>query len=110
RGITTTLWQCEALLSLLDHDPGDVEGVGLAFDAWADDEMRPWVEDHIHMDGARVERWAGRDVYADAALPSDAILAVAQVRPEIMAHAGPYLQMSALPASLRTAEPVAREV
>ena len=110
RGITTTLWQCEALLSLLDHDPDDVEGVGLAFDAWSDDEMRPWVEDHIHMDGARVERWSGRDVYGDAVLPSDAILAVAQVRPEIMAHAGPYLQMAALPASLRAAEPVAREV
>ena len=110
RGITTTLWQCEALLSLLDHDPGDVEGVGLAFDAWAGDEMRPWVEDHIHMDGARVARWAGREVDLDAPLPSDAILAAAERRPEIMAHAAGYLQMAALPASLREAESVAREV
>ena len=62
------------------------------------------------MDGARVERWSGRDVFLDAALPSDAILAAAQVRPEIMADAGAYLQMAALPASLRAAEPIAREV
>ena len=110
RGITTTLWQCEALLSLLDHDPDDLEGVGLAYDAWATDEMLPWVDDHIHIDAARVERWSGRDVYRDSRLPSDAILAAAEVRPEIMAHAGGYLQMAELPVSLRAAEPVAREV
>jgi 2-polyprenyl-6-methoxyphenol hydroxylase-like FAD-dependent oxidoreductase len=103
RGITTTLWQCEALLSLLDHDAGDLAEVGLAFDGWA--------EDHIHMDGDRVERWSGRDVDLDAPLPSDLILHAAQVRPEIMATAGPYLSMAALPASLRvSAEPIAREV
>ena len=53
RGITTTLWQCEALLSLLDHDADDLAGAGHAFDAWSDDTMRPWVEDHIHMDAVR---------------------------------------------------------
>jgi 2-polyprenyl-6-methoxyphenol hydroxylase-like FAD-dependent oxidoreductase len=110
RGVTTTLWQCEALLSLLDHDTRDLAGVGLALDAWADDLMRPWVEDHILMDGDRVARWSGRDVDVDAPLPSDLILEAAQVRPEIMASAGGYLSMAALPASLREAEPIAREV
>jgi 2-polyprenyl-6-methoxyphenol hydroxylase-like FAD-dependent oxidoreductase len=110
RGITTTLWQCEALLSLLDHDLQDLGGVGLAFDAWADDLMRPWVEDHIHLDGDRVGRWSGRDVDLEAPLPSDLILSAAHVRPEIMASAGGYLTMAALPASLREAEPIAREV
>ncbi|MGC4108983.1 MAG: NAD(P)-binding protein [Nocardioides sp.] len=110
RGITTTLWQCEALLSLLDHDPSDLTDVGLAFDDWADDLMRPWVEDHIHMDGDRVARWSGRDVALDSPLPSDLILEAAQVRPEIMASAGGYLSMADLPASLREAEPIAREV
>ena len=46
----------------------------------------------------------------DAPLPSDLILAAAQVRPEIMASAGGYLSMEALPAALRAAEPIAREV
>lgn len=110
RGITTTLWQCEALLSLLDHDTDDLGGVGLALDAWGTDVMRPWVEDHILMDGDRVARWSGRDVDLDAPLPSDLILEAAQVRPEIMASAGGYLSMAALPASLREAEPIAREV
>jgi 2-polyprenyl-6-methoxyphenol hydroxylase-like FAD-dependent oxidoreductase len=110
RGITTTLWQCEALLSLLDHDADDLAGVGTAFDSWASDLMRPWVEDHILMDGDRVARWSGRDVDLDAPLPSDLILEAAQERPEIMASAGGYLSMAALPASLREAEPIAREV
>jgi 2-polyprenyl-6-methoxyphenol hydroxylase-like FAD-dependent oxidoreductase len=110
RGITTTLWQCEELLRLLDHDASDLGAAGLAFDAWSQEAMRPWVEDHIHMDTAHVSRWNGNDVDLDAPLPSDLILAAAQVRPEIMASAGGYLSMEALPASLRAAEPVAREV
>jgi 2-polyprenyl-6-methoxyphenol hydroxylase-like FAD-dependent oxidoreductase len=110
RGITTTVWQCEALLSLLDHDTDDLAGVGLALDAWGTDVMRPWVEDHIHMDGDLVARWSGRDLDLDAPLPSSAILDAARVRPEIMASAGGYLSMAALPASLRVAEPIAREV
>jgi hypothetical protein len=110
RGVTTTLWQGEALLSLLDHDGDDLAGTGLAFDEWSNDMMRPWVEDHIHLDGARAARWGGADVDVDAPLPSDLILAAAEVRPDIMASAGGYLTMAALPASLRVAEPIAREV
>jgi 2-polyprenyl-6-methoxyphenol hydroxylase-like FAD-dependent oxidoreductase len=110
RGITTTLWQCEALLSLLDHDAADLSGVGQAFDAWSADTMKPWVEDHIHMDACHVDRWNGADVDLGSPLPSDLILSAAEVRPEIMQHAGGYLSMAALPASLRAAEPIAREV
>ncbi len=110
RGITTTLWQCEALLSLLDHDSDDLAATGHAFDDWSADTMRPWVEDHIHMDAVRLDRWNGADIDADAPLPSDLILTAAEVRPEIMASAGGYLSMAALPASLREAEPIAREV
>jgi 2-polyprenyl-6-methoxyphenol hydroxylase-like FAD-dependent oxidoreductase len=110
RGITTTLWQCEALLSLLDHDSDDLAGLGLALDAWGTDLMRPWVEDHIHIDGDRVARWSGRDLDLAAPLPSDLILDAARVRPEIMGSAAGYLSMAALPATLREAEPIAREV
>jgi 2-polyprenyl-6-methoxyphenol hydroxylase-like FAD-dependent oxidoreductase len=110
RGITTTLWQCEALLSLLDHDSDDLAATGHAFDDWSAETMKPWVEDHIHMDAARLDRWNGVPLDVDAPLPSDLILTAAEVRPEIMASAGGYLSMAALPASLREAEPIAREV
>jgi 2-polyprenyl-6-methoxyphenol hydroxylase-like FAD-dependent oxidoreductase len=110
RGITTTLWQCESLLSLLDHDRSDLAEVGLALDAWGNDLMRPWVEDHIRLDGDRASRWAGHDVDLDAPLASDLILRAAEVRPEIMEHTGGYLSMAALPASLGPAEAIAREV
>ena len=110
RGVTTTLWQCEALLSLLDHDQDDLAEVGLALDAWGTDLMRPWVEDHIRLDGDRAARWSGLDMDVEAPLSSELILRAAEVRPEIMEHAGGYLTMAALPASLREAEGIAREV
>ena len=62
------------------------------------------------MDAVRVDRWNGADIDVDAPLPSDLIVTAAEVRPEIMQHAGGYLSMAALPASLRAAEPIAREV
>lgn len=110
RGLTTTLWQVEQLVGLLDHDPGDLVGAGQALDDFGEAEIRPWVDDHIHMDACHVARWNGRDVDLDAPLPSDLILAAAAVRPEIMGHAMGYLSMRALPATLRPAEPAAREV
>ncbi len=110
RGITTTLWQVEELLRLLDHDAADVAGAGLALDAFGETEVRPWVEDHIQLDLAHVDRWNGRDVDLEAPLPSDLILAAAEVRPEIMQSAQGYLSMHAHPATLRRAEPLAREV
>jgi 2-polyprenyl-6-methoxyphenol hydroxylase-like FAD-dependent oxidoreductase len=110
RGITTTLWQVEALLRFLDHDAADPEGVGHALDDFGETEIRPWVEDHIEMDAAHVRRWSGADVELDASLPSDLILAAAEVRPEIMQSAQGYLSMHAHPATLRRAEPIARDV
>ncbi|MGC4108984.1 MAG: FAD-dependent oxidoreductase [Nocardioides sp.] len=110
RGITTTLWQVEALLHLVDHDATDPEGVGLALDDFGESEIRPWVEDHIAMDAAHVARWAGADVDLDGPLPSDVILAAAEVDPAIMQSAQGYLSMHAAPSTLRAAEPLARAV
>lgn len=110
RGLTTTLWQVEALLRLLEHDARDLAAVGRALDDYGESAIRPWVEDHIAMDAAHVERWSGADVDLDAPLPSDLILAAAEVAPEIMASAQGYLSMHTMPATLRAAEPLAREV
>lgn len=110
RGITTSLLQVRELLRLLDDGCGPDDGLGAAFDGWCEREMRPWVADHVGMDDAMLDRWAGRDLDLDARLPSDRILAAAEVDPAIGAAAGPYLAMLAGPDSLAAVEPLARRV
>lgn len=112
RGVATSFLQCAELLRLFDEQPGrlDVEVVGEAFDAWCDAYMRPWVEDHIAVDGAQRRRWAGEDTYLDERLPSDHILAAAEQDPRIGAVLPPYLAMAALPSSLEPVAAYARAV
>jgi hypothetical protein len=110
RGLTTTLLQAGHLLKLIDEHGADAAAVGEDFDAWCADQIRPWVDDHVHMDESTRRRWAGEPVDLDQPLPSDLILAAAAVDPRIGAAAPGYLGMTALPASLRTAEPLARAV
>ena len=45
--------------------------------------MRPWVEDHMAMDDALARRWLGEDLDLSIPLPSDRILAAAQIDPNI---------------------------
>ena len=60
------------------------------------------------MDDATQRRWAGEDVDLRQPLPSDRILAAAEADPSIRAATIGYLQMTALPSSLRAVEPRAR--
>jgi hypothetical protein len=64
----------------------------------------------VHMDESTQRRWAGEPVDLDRPLPSDLILAAAAADPRIGAAAPGYLAMTALPASLRSAEPLAKAV
>ena len=107
RGITTSLLQARELLALLDAGEADLAA---AFDAWCAEHMRPWVEDHVEMDVAMRDRWAGRGPDLTRRLPSDAILAAAAVDPAIGQAIGPYLGMVAGPRSLDAVEPRARAV
>ena len=66
------------------------------------------LDDHIQMDESTQRRWAGDDVDLRQSLPSDLILAAAEVDPAIRPAIGGYLSMTALPASLRAVEPRAR--
>lgn len=109
RGLATTFVQVRELLALLDSeaDPGLV---GEPFDAWCQDNMLPWVLDHVHMDGDLVRRWQGGDLDLTRRLPSDLILSAATEDPCI-GHASPgYLSMLELPSSLDAVEPLARAV
>ena len=53
--------------------------LGECFDSWCETNMRPWVEDHAHMDESLRRRWSGQDVDLNARIPSDLIMAAAEV-------------------------------
>ena len=109
RGLATTFVQVRQLLVLLDTE-ADPRTVGEPFAAWCEENMLPWVLDHVHMDGDQVRRWQGGDVDLTRRLPSDLILAAAAEDPRIGAAIGGYLAMVAPPASLDPVEPLARTV
>jgi 2-polyprenyl-6-methoxyphenol hydroxylase-like FAD-dependent oxidoreductase len=110
RGIATTLLQAQQLLRLIDEHGIDLITVGESFDTWCAEQIKPWVDDHVHMDESTRRRWAGEDIDPGRSLPSDLILAAAEADPSIRAVIGGYLSMTALPSSLRAAEPRARAV
>jgi 2-polyprenyl-6-methoxyphenol hydroxylase-like FAD-dependent oxidoreductase len=107
RGVATTYLQVLELLRLLDADPATLSE---AFGAWCEEQMRPWVADHVHMDGDLVRRWEGGDLDLSRRLPSARILAAAEQDPRIAGAIGGYLAMTALPSSLDPVEPLARAV
>jgi 2-polyprenyl-6-methoxyphenol hydroxylase-like FAD-dependent oxidoreductase len=110
RGITTSLLQARELLRLLDAHGDDPDPVPAGFDAWCEAHMRPWVEDHVRMDEATRRRWAGHDLDLTRRIPSDLIMAAAEVDPEIGPALARYLGMLAGPDSLDAVEPRAAAV
>jgi 2-polyprenyl-6-methoxyphenol hydroxylase-like FAD-dependent oxidoreductase len=110
RGVATSLMQAAELLRSLEEHGRDVDAAIGRFGAWCDVRMRPWVEDHVRMDEAMRQRWAGADVDLSRRIPSDLIMAAAEADPSIGAEIGPYLSMRAGPQSLDAVEPRAREV
>ncbi len=99
RGMATSLGQARELLRLIDADGFDAHGfdpvgIGYAFDAWCDQEIRPWVEDHIRLDDAQRRRWLGEDLDLSKRLPADLIMKAAAIDPTISAAAWSYLAMT----------------
>jgi hypothetical protein len=109
RGLAMTFLQVQRLLALLDSE-ADPALVGEPFDAWCEDNMLPWVRDHIQMDGDQVRRWQGGDVDLTRPLPSDLILSAAQVDPRIHRASPGHLGMLEPPSCLDPVEPLARAV
>jgi len=108
RGITTTVLQAQQLLQLIDEHGTDTDAIGESFGAWCTEQIKPWVDDHVHMDEATRRRWAGEDINLSQPLPSDRILAAAEADPSIRAATAGYLRMTSLPSSLGAVEPRAR--
>ena len=109
RGIAMACMQVTALLALLDEGE-DPSTVAEPFGAWCDHHIEPWVADHIAIDGGTVRRWQGEDLDLNGPLTSDLIAAAAEADPRIGQHAAGYFAMTALPETLRPAEPWARAV
>lgn len=109
RGVAMASMQVEALLALIDGG-AQPETIAEPFGAWCDENIAPWVADHIATDDASVERWQGADLDLTRPLTSAAIHAAGEVDPRIHGYTGPFMAMAALPQSLEPAEPWAREV
>jgi 2-polyprenyl-6-methoxyphenol hydroxylase-like FAD-dependent oxidoreductase len=109
RGIAMACMQVAALLALLDEGT-DPPAVAEPFGAWCDHAIEPWVADHVAIDGGMVRRWQGEDLDLNIPLTSDLIAAAVEADPRIGQHAGGYFAMTALPETLRPAEPLARAV
>lgn len=109
RGVATTFVQVGCLLDVIDSEP-DPALVGEPFGAWCEQNMLPWVADHVQMDTDAVRRWEGGDVDPTRRLPSDLILAAAEHDPAIAPATGGYLSMLQLPSCLDPVEPLARAV
>ena len=110
RGISLGLKQSAALLAMIAEDDLDPVATVQRFEAWCDEHIKPWYEDHLHWDATLLHRFRGEDIDLDAQIPSDVICAAADVDPAIMPAAGPYLGMMAPPSILRSVEERARAV
>jgi len=108
RGVGLALMQARELVRTLDQNRADIGCATIEFDRWCEDHIRPWFDDHRDVDADRMRRWAGGDVDLHRRLPSDLIVAAAEVDPSLRDIVGPYASMDALPASLAPAEPRAR--
>ena len=109
RGVAMACLQVEALLRLLDEG-ADPVAVAEPFDTWCEDNIKPWVEDHIAIDDGMVKRWQGEDIDLARPLTSDLIADAVAAEPRIAPYAAGYFVMTALPATLQPAEPLARAV
>src|SRR5205823_14758544 len=98
------------LLRLLDEHGRDFSSCSLALDEWCTEHIKPWFADHVDWDAQLLRRWAGEDLDLSRRLPSDLIMAAAQVEPALGEAVGRYAAMLALPSSLDAIEPRAREI
>ena len=109
RGVAMACMQIEALLRLVDEGADPVT-VADPFDTWCEENIKPWVADHIAIDGGMERRWKGEDIDLSAPLTSDLIADAVQAEPRIAPYAAGYFAMTALPVTLQPAEPLARAV
>jgi flavin-dependent dehydrogenase len=110
RGVSLGLRQAQTLIGLLADHRTDLRDVAEQFGAWCTTNIRPWYEDHRHVDASMLHRLGGGDIDVEARIPSDIVCAAAEKDPTIWAAARPYLAMQALPSVLDPVQDKARAV
>jgi 2-polyprenyl-6-methoxyphenol hydroxylase-like FAD-dependent oxidoreductase len=110
RGVALSFLQARELVRLLDHHGRDYHTSTTEFDRWCVEKIKPWFDDHCHVDAEGLRRLSGHDIDLRRPLPSDLIVAAAEVDPQLRPLLAPYLTMDAPPASLAPAEPAARQI
>jgi 2-polyprenyl-6-methoxyphenol hydroxylase-like FAD-dependent oxidoreductase len=110
RGVTLALAQARALIGAFDEHGSETYSAANQFDHWCTENIRPWFDDHRHADTDRMRRWSGGDVDTTRRLPSDLVVAAGAADDTVRAAVEPYARMDALPASLDSVEPRAREI
>ena len=73
------LRQAAALTAVLAEDGTDLAATSLRFDAWCEQNIKPWFEDHVYWDATLLRRFNGEDIDVEAKIPSDVICAAADV-------------------------------
>lgn len=107
RGVSLGLRQAQALLRLLADDVADAAG---EFDAWCEQNIKPWYADHVYWDATLLRRWRGEDIDIDARLSSDVICAAGEVDPSLGQFIMPFQAMLATPQVLQPAHERVREI
>jgi hypothetical protein len=110
RGVSLGLRQAQTLTGLLTGRRADPRDVAEGFDAWCTANIRPWYDDHRHVDAAMLHRMGGGDIDTAARIPSDIVCAAAEKDPTIWAAARPYLTMQAPPSILDPVQGKARAI
>ena len=82
----------------------------MALDAWAEEHLRPWFLDHLHCDRTLLRRFTRDDIDLIDRIPSDVIVAAAEVDENLRPFAMMYSGMVAGPDIVDAAEPRVREL
>ena len=98
RGVSLGLQQAQALLAILADT--DVPESSVQFDAWCDEHVRPWYDDHLLWDAELLRRFAGEDLDVEGPLSSDIYCTAAETDPSLLPTVGPVLGMLTTPGSL----------
>jgi 2-polyprenyl-6-methoxyphenol hydroxylase-like FAD-dependent oxidoreductase len=104
RNLALLLPHAQQLLTSLDDPRHDLDDAALALDTWAEQHLRPWFLDHVHFDRTLLARFAGEDIDLGDRIPSDVIVAAAEVDESIKPLAGMYAGMVAGPDVLDAAQ------
>jgi 2-polyprenyl-6-methoxyphenol hydroxylase-like FAD-dependent oxidoreductase len=110
RNLALLLPHVQHLLASLDDPQQDLDDASMALDAWAEEHLRPWFLDHLHFDRTLLRRFTGDDIDLTDRIPSDVIVAAAEVDENLKPFAMMYSGMVAGPDILDAAEPRVREL